>query len=514
MRTLAFPVLIVFVAVSLISCGGYGSSPSSSYTGNPATVPVTMSMQDTAPAGVPILSFEVQITNASLQPSDMTKPAVSLLVHPADIELEHLQSEPALLGNLNVAAGTYSSATVTFANPRMAVFNNTGAPVTVGTTVCAVNTACKLTPALTSATLTVSTAPFPITLAANSPLGLLLHFDVNDSISADLASVTPTVDLKQIAPSATGVIHQEHLTGMIQTVSALDFTLQPGFGAPTPVAAALPPVFNIVTNSGTVYNFADSLAATCTTHNFACLAVGQTVNVTVNVLSDGTLVVTQVTLFEQDQPAFEGTVTSVDTANNQFLMVLMDGQWLPTAAPTASATLGILLKVSLSSSATFEVDWDGITPIAGLSFAGIKDLTAGQRVEIQPTAVSAGPVADTLTLVTSRVRLDESQVTGTVVATIPNGTPPSFTLNKLPPLFGASPMNVLTVPTTYFLNVANVGGLAAGDMVSTGGLLFNVSGTPTLVAEEVLKRFACPAVAASATSAGTTVLIPCVLPPQ
>ena len=309
MRTLAFPVLIVFVAVSLISCGGYGSSPSSSYTGNPATVPVTMSVQDTAPAGVTILSFEVQITSASLQPSDMTKAAVSLLVQPANIELEHLQSEPALLGNLNLAAGTYSSATVTFANPSMAVFNNTGAPITVGTTACAVNTACELTPALTSATLTVSTAPFPITLAANSPLGLLLHFDVNDSISADLASVTPTVDLKQIAPSATGVIHQEHLTGIIQTVSAPDFTLQPGFGAPTPVAAALPPVFNIVTNSGTVYNFVDSLAATCTTHNFACLAVGQTVNVSANVLSDGSLVATEVTLFEQDQPAFEGTVT-------------------------------------------------------------------------------------------------------------------------------------------------------------------------------------------------------------
>jgi hypothetical protein len=512
MRNLAFPVLLIFAAVSLVSCGSAGSSSGGS-TIMPATVPVTMSVQDTPPAGVAVLSFELQITSASLQPSDASKPVVPLLVKSTDIELEHLQSEPALLGSLNVTAGTYSSATVSFTNPRMAIFNNTGAPLTVGATVCAVNTVCKLTPKLTSATTTVSTLPFPITLAANSPLGLLLHFDVNDSVSADLLSITPTVDLKLITPSATGVIHQEHLTGTITEVSAPDFMLQFGLGAPTPMNLTSPPVFNIVTNSSTVYNFADTLAATtCTTSNFACLAVGQTVNVTVNVLSDGSLLASQVTLLEQhNAPAFEGTVTSVDTANDQFQMVLMSGQWLATAAPTASAAVGVLLKVSITNTTAFEIDKDGITIPTGLTFTGISDMIPGQRVEIQPSAVSVGPVANTLTLATSRVRLDESQVTGAVSSIDNSVTPPTaFTLGPLPPLFGsAASLKIQAVSGTQFQNVTGVAGLTVGNTVSAAGLLFNAPGTPTLVAEKVLRRTICPA----ATASATTIMVPCVLPP-
>ena len=134
MSRLAAFSLLFLAAFCLVSCGGSGSSYSNqSTTVTPATVPVTMSVQDSPPAGVTVLSFEIQITSASLQPSDTTKPAVALLTRPTDVELEHLQSEPALLGSLNVPAGTYSSVTVAFANPRMVIFNSTAAPITVGT---------------------------------------------------------------------------------------------------------------------------------------------------------------------------------------------------------------------------------------------------------------------------------------------------------------------------------------------------------------------------------------------
>src|SRR5579862_8939671 len=122
-----------------------------------------MSVQDSPPAGVTVLSFQIQITSAILQPGNVT-----LLAKPTDVELEHLQSEPALLGSLSVPAGTYSSVTVAFTNPRMVIFNSTAAAINVGTTVCAAKAACKLTPALASTTTTVNTAPFPITLATNS----------------------------------------------------------------------------------------------------------------------------------------------------------------------------------------------------------------------------------------------------------------------------------------------------------------------------------------------------------
>src|ERR1019366_7205380 len=95
----------------------------------PAAVPVTMSVQDSPPAGVTVLSFQIQITSASLQPSPAGSPVVPLLAKPTDVELEHLQSEPALLGSLNVPAGTYTSVTVAFTSPRMVIFNSTAAPI-------------------------------------------------------------------------------------------------------------------------------------------------------------------------------------------------------------------------------------------------------------------------------------------------------------------------------------------------------------------------------------------------
>src|SRR5450759_5193338 len=132
MTRLAAFSLLFLAAFCLISCGGPGALSSGGLftsTLAPADVPITMSVQDSPPAGVTVLSFEIEITSANLQPSDATKGAVALLTRQTDIELEHLQSEPALLGNLKVPAGTYSSVTVAFANPRMVIFNSTNASI-------------------------------------------------------------------------------------------------------------------------------------------------------------------------------------------------------------------------------------------------------------------------------------------------------------------------------------------------------------------------------------------------
>jgi len=507
MKKLALFIFLTTTALSLISCGG-----NSTYTSGggltAAAVPVTVSVQDAAPTGVAITSFEVQIMNASIHNS-ATNADVALLARPTEVELEHLQSEPALLGALNVSAGTYSSASATFANPQMVIFNNTAAPITVGTTVCAIKASCKLTPTLNPATTTISTAPFPITLAANSPVGFLLHFDINSSISSDLSAITPTIDLKQIAPSATGVIHPEHLVGTITAISSPDFSLQPGLGEPMPVSAILPPVTNIVTNASTIYIFSDRLAASpCANNNFSCLAVGQTVNVTVNVLSDGSLLATAVTLFEQNSPALEGTVVSVTPAQNQFQITMMGGQWMPGAGINASAIVGAAVTVNVNSSTAYQIDADGITLPSGLTFGGINDVAIGQVVEVQP-AVVVSPTANALTLSTNRVRLEESQVTATVSATSPSAAPPSFTLSSLPPIFpSGSTMNVLAVSTTKFSdNISGgVAGLAKGDTVSVGGLLFHTTGGPTMVAEKVLKRVQC----AVTSGTGTTTTFTCI----
>jgi len=155
MSKLSAIFLLIVAVFCLTSCSGSGTY--SSLTTTPATVPVTMSVQDNPPAGVTVLSFEIQITSASLQPSNSANPAVPLIAKPTDVELEHLQSEPALLGSLNVAAGTYNGVSVSFANPRMVILNGSGAALTLPDgSACATNTACKLTPALKNTTVNVT----------------------------------------------------------------------------------------------------------------------------------------------------------------------------------------------------------------------------------------------------------------------------------------------------------------------------------------------------------------------
>jgi len=122
-RVVPFSILTVAVlAIAFVGCGG-ASSSSGVNGSNPSgqMVPASFSISDTPPLGVSILRFQIQLTAASLQPSSGSP--VSMLSAPATVELEHLQSESALLSNLNVPAATYTSLTATFANPQMTIFN-------------------------------------------------------------------------------------------------------------------------------------------------------------------------------------------------------------------------------------------------------------------------------------------------------------------------------------------------------------------------------------------------------
>src|SRR5260370_41730458 len=104
----------IFLVATLVSCGGYGNknaytAPSSNAYGS-GVVHLSLSMQDLPPTGVTVLSFQILVTSGNLLSSDAAKQPVPLVVRDADIELEHLQSEPAVLGNLNVPADTYNGA--------------------------------------------------------------------------------------------------------------------------------------------------------------------------------------------------------------------------------------------------------------------------------------------------------------------------------------------------------------------------------------------------------------------
>ena len=151
-------------------------------------------------------------------------------------------------------------------------------------------------------------------------------------------------------------------------------------------------------------------------------------------------------------------------------------------------TEGSPVVVTISPNATFQIggeelgDDGGFNSFGPFSFASSKDLLVGQDVQIRPgTETSFGGV---VTVTTDLLRLWPSQISGQV-GSIDSGKG-QFTLTMLSPLFtGATPpINTITVQMLPFMEFDDFPGqtsVAVGQNVSVKGLLFNTTGTPTLV---------------------------------
>jgi hypothetical protein len=212
------------------------------------------------------------------------------------------------------------------------------------------------------------------------------------------------------------------------------------------------------------------------------------VDVGVNLIPGGTFTAASVRLLEQPNlPSLQGVVVRVNSAANSFDMILEDLQEsFPSALP------GLLVTVQTNTSTAFGVDADGITIPAGLTFTNSAGIVVGQTVEIHPTAAPMfvpGPTTmPVITVSADNVTLEPTQLAGVVGTVNATGVPPSFTLLQLSPFLTHSNISLIDVDTvagTVFIDVTGIGAVQAGDKVFVGGLLFNTTGAPTLVAERV-----------------------------
>jgi len=476
--------LSIFSVVMVVGCGGNSvtaQNPSQS------VVPASLTIHDNPPAGVTVLNFEITVTGASLQPKDSSKAAVSMIEGPEEIELEHLQAESALLGNENVPAGTYNGLSVTFANPKMTIVNQTTAALSLGSgQSCAAGQTCEFSPKLNQAMITtqVPTAPFPITLTANSPVALDLDFNVDASIQSGDLSITPSISLKQVNVTDERETEDLHFVGRVMAIdpSNKTFTLQRGLSGQSQM---------IATDTKTEFNFENSCAA----NNFSCLATGQVVKVEAQLPTSGTTpLAKEVELLALGHDlAVVGLVSKVDVAKNQFQLVARDV--FDEGGQMQGIPSGVQVTVQIASQATFAINTDGLALPAGLNFASVSDMMVGQAVEFHPVApftITGTQPNLSVTINTDKVRLEPSPVTASISATNPGGNPPSFTLGTLPTFFtagGVSAIQVDVLSTTKFVNDSTgLAGLTSGNKVSVGGLLFKSGSTPTMVAERVFVR--------------------------
>ncbi len=490
-------VIVPVAMLALVSGCGNTSSPSV-VTQTPGTVPMSLTMTDDPPAGVQVLFFQVSLTAATLTPTSGSP--VSLLANnnPIEVDVTQLQALSAFLSTASVPVGTYSGLSMTFANPQLVIFNQSD--TSLGST-CKVGSICQLTPTLSSATVNLTGAPFPITASSGTPVGLLVDFHLNTVIQPDLSVNLGATNGVSIGELSSTPSHPQFgaVTGEVESVSASnnEFTILTAWGR----------TFTVDTSSTTT--FTDFPTSACATAGIGCVADGQVVQVQVSGIGSGGVLLAGDVKYVQaaGTQTVEGTIVAIPPLPTPAGEAIVEMILHRSPAATSGVPLGGLATVTMASGATYSIDNNGFTIPSGLTFAGTANLAIGQDVQVtvesgtlSSTGGWGGPGAwgppPSISFTTNTVQLEPSQVTAWITAI----NSPNFTLAfNLGPWFAAWPnatslftFNVETTSQTTYqgFNPDTFSGLADNDFVSVNGWLFPPASTgpSQIAAEKVVLR--------------------------
>lgn len=460
------PLWLVPAVLGLLAagCGGSGHfSSSGSPSGSSATV--TLAVTDTPAAGVTILSFEATITGASLTSNTGSSATLISSSNPLTLELKRLEGDSNLAASVSVPAGTYNNLTISVANPTFTFLNNTGGTIAVGGINCLNNTTCQVQPSA-AANVVFATAPFPLTVTANTPQSLVLDFNLN-SILSNALGVNFSAGMSVAAASGSSSTVVESVEDQVGKITALDIAHN-NFTFATSQAA-----YKVNLDLNTAYQ--DFLSFGCSSANSGCLAMNQVVAVNMNLMGDGSLLGTSITFEDSnlDETLTEGIIFSVDSST-QFRMVVLDT--LPT---TQGIGAGSIATVTLSGITTYSVDDEGANTSA-FSFIGPSNFVAGQEVQVKELSTSSGTSINA-----DRVRLRGSRWT----ATVSSVSSPNFNVNTLPSIFtskGFSQIQVQTSAATEFAGTTSAfNQVTMGKVVTVRGQIFLSSSALVMPASKV-----------------------------
>ena len=432
---------------------------------------MALAMTDTPPSLVTILSAEVTLTGATFTPGN-----VPIFSGSTTVELTRLQTDIAYLATAtNVPSGSYTGVTLTFANPKLTIENDTAAVIGA----CAVGSICTIAPVSTNLSTTVTIPTLPI--ATNSVSGLLVDVNLDNLLSATLgADFKAGATVSSFTPAGSGapLVGAEDVVGQITSLDEVHtmLTLQNATGTYTLAAD----------NSSSFFQFPP---ADCTTSDFTCLRANQIVSVDIGIRMDGTPVARNI-VFEDDDGTdteVEGMITSTNVGLAQFKIVT-----LGESAAVSGLQIGDVATVQYVATpqTTFDIDFTHAdasqVSTTGFLFGIPSDLSVGQQVSIRRNAASSGK-----SITADRVRLRSSRIT----ATIGSLGSPFLYLTNFPSLFSGhavAQINAQTSSSTIYYEIGNTinsSNISVGAMVSVRGPLFNGSGTTrNLLATKVVLK--------------------------
>ena len=476
---LARPAAVVFIMATLAGCGG-GSSGGASPAPATTSGTVNVVLQDSPSSQLTVLSFEVQITGAVLQPGN-----VSLLPKPITVDLAQLVSDTAFLSSTIVGSSTYTSLDLTFANPQVTIVNNSNAPIVTPTQTCAPAAVCTFVPTINTASVTISNGVFPISVTTNSSTGFALDLSIPDLLQSDLSATFAngsSVNLSLLPTPVAGEAQAQidDVLGIVQSVSAGQVQIKAAYGE----------LLVLTTTASTAYNFP---ASVCPANDASCVVANQLVTVDLSLLVNGGLQINSITFAgSPGATVAKGIVVFAGTAAPAAFQMLVQ-RVLPS---TATFTPGNVVDVTMQSGAIWSIASVSYPTVSGSTFASQADLLAGQEVLVAVGPEAASGSDGNAAFASASIALESSQIFGGVTS-VDSGAQ-SFALTNVWSLFSAlSPaipqLQVQTGASTSFVNLspANLTALDVGATTRVKGPLFHAmagTGEPTLGALQVSGR--------------------------
>ena len=474
---------VAVAAVSLSSCSGLKTACTTNCTVTSGNATISITLYDTPPTGINLLSFTLPIAGISLKPSSGSPVAVATTT--SSFEATRLQTDSALIADaVSVPAGSYTTLSVTL-GPTTAtsnVFINTSGSTitwTTGSGGSCVNDAVCYLPAGAIYTIPI---PLSLTLSSDESQWIGLNLNLNNAItttgglSVDFsqanvltAKTTPRTGLPS---SAADTI--EDFVGAVTAYSGSSITVTSGVSGQS-ITASLTSSTEYDTPSYPSDTYSNCTAAQVST----CITVGSTVSLDALLASNGTLTATEVDVLDTTaKDEVEGVIYPTSTANVYALIFSDKGKASSSSAlASSSITYGSAICLN-TTNANYFVDLKtltnaGFTP---LGFPGAS-LLAGQQIRAQVSNVlsSSTTACPQYTATAGNVALRFSRITGTVSsAASPNFylTPPSY-ISALDTGLGTTPLAYTFPNYTAFDGITNASGINTGSTVSIRALLLN-----------------------------------------
>ena len=447
---LAILATLIFLTTS---CGGGGSSTSTSgSTTKMATVYMTGS---DAPLPA-VLAFHVDIQSITLYNGSTN---VSLVSESSTLDFSRLVGLRTLLGMNSIPTGTYTSATITLANPVISYLDITTTPASVKT----------INGTLLNNTIT-STFAQPLTVTENGLGGLHLHFDLRNSIKVDgtgqiTGQVDPKIQVRTLTLNDDDATVDE-LRGSLVSVSPATntFVIQRPGGRQITVHV----------DSNTDWDGTDTINT---------ITPPVIMEVSGNIQADGSILATDVEAITRDHAFLEGIVLNAQ----------------PPAGPADTVTIlvrdevPVLTGIDVGKPATLNVNSNTVfdiyrmrLPVEAFLF-NRSMLVVGQRVSLGGAIdTTTNPASfDTRRVVLHRQGLEGAYVANSLQVTAGNNGSFQLNVNGLHGYLFGAPIKVMTTNATRFRNIGSLSNVAntTGPIYAVGLLLKDPgTGNPVLVA--------------------------------